>query len=113
MRRRLSDAWWAVYNRAHYIEWRVLEAVLGRFASRGLRHAALCLGFDRGLGIGDPARVLGAMREYGVGYELGISVRFAELSSDIREAGEAYRLERMSYAQAPVRSGLELAGRRK
>jgi hypothetical protein len=76
----------------YHIRWRIIAAVLGRLATDELRHAALLLGFDFGLGIGREG-LLCHLHEFTVGAEIGYDIRFGE-GTERDGAVETFALER-------------------
>ncbi|HUZ38371.1 MAG TPA: hypothetical protein VMV17_18765 [Streptosporangiaceae bacterium] len=87
-------------------EWRfhALSAVLNRIAGRGLRHAALLMGFDMALGYGHEGMLLGPLDEYSIGNEIGWGVRYGT-PSERSEALEWFALERHIFK---LKAGLPL-----
>ena len=109
--RRLKNAKYSLLGCVHDARFWLMSALLNRFATREMRHAALLLGFDLALGYGEEGLLLGPLHEFSVGNELGISVRFGD-SDEMRGAVQEFALERGLYQRARVRSGLDLANRR-
>ena len=86
-----------------YLRWKAIATFLSRFAPAELRHAALLLGYDAGMGYGDVGAVLSHLGEFAVGENLASRVRYGEQwpELDPRRAAEMFRLERSLFGIIP------------
>jgi hypothetical protein len=82
--------------------WRAIAAILNRFATAEMRHAALMLGCELALGYGREG-FLGHLREFHVGFTLGDGIRYGEEDTglDPVRAAEMFRLERSLFGITP------------
>jgi hypothetical protein len=94
----LLRRWFRVRERAYHACWCVIAATLNRFTTSEMRHAALLLGYDLAAGHG-PEGVLGHLREFTLGYELGAGARYGD-AGERGEAAETLALELSMFGTA-------------
>jgi hypothetical protein len=94
----LLRRWFKVRERARHGRWCLIAAILNRFTTSEMRHAALLLGYDLAAGHGSEG-VLGHLREFTLGYELGAGVRYGD-AGERGEAVEALALELSMFGTA-------------
>jgi hypothetical protein len=97
----LSLRWFRLREWVSEIRWCVTTAIVNRFATAEMRHAALLLGYDLAMGYGRPG-LLSHLREHATGNEVAFGVLYGD--ADERAAGEeTLGMERSLYGTASLR----------
>jgi hypothetical protein len=96
---------WRIRVRDRLYDWRwvAIATFLNRFAPAELRHAALLLGYDAGMGYGTVVPFLGHLHEFHTGFHLADAVRYGEVETGISpaRAADMFRLERSLFGIIP------------
>lgn len=100
-RKRLSRCWFKIRERAYDVRWCIIASVLNRVATAEMRHAALLLGADLGLGYGREG-FLGHLHEYSLGNEIGADIRHGT-DDERASAVQMLKLERSLYGISGLR----------